>query len=76
MLREYFNTTIETTFLKALLSAVQLPKFRIVRDGQLLFKDYFYIYKEKIIHCTKTGEISKDSNNYEILQHYNFCDMD
>lgn len=76
MLREYFNTTIEATFLKALLSAVQLPNFKIVKDGDLIFKDYFYIYQEKIVRCTETGNIGKESDNYEILQHYNFCDMD
>lgn len=76
MLREYFNTTIETTYLKALLSAVQLPKFKIVKDGDLIFKDYFYIYKDMVIHCLETGNIEKNSEIYEVLEHYYFCDMD
>lgn len=75
MLKQYFNKTTETTFLKALLSAVQLPKFKLVHDGMLLFKDYFYIYKEKVVRCTQTG-ILGDTAKIEELFHYYFCDMD
>lgn len=75
MLKEYFNKTTETTFLKSLLSAVQLPKFKLVHSGMLLFEGYYYIYKEKVIQCTKTG-ILGETAEYEELFHYYFCDMD
>lgn len=75
MLKEYFNKTTETTFLKSLLSAVQLPKFKLVHIGMLLFEGYYYIYKEKVIQCTKTG-ILGETAEYEELFHYYFCDMD
>ena len=55
MLQEYFNNSIEQSFLKALLSAVQLPKFKIVKKNDLIFENYFYIYNGKIIKCTSTG---------------------
>lgn len=55
MLIEFFNTSIEQSFLKALISANQLPKFDFVNDGDLIFENYFYIYQTKIIQCTKTG---------------------
>ena len=57
MLQEYFNNTIEQSFLKSLLSAVQLPNYKIVKDNDLIFKDYFYIYDGDIIKCTQTGYI-------------------
>jgi len=75
MLQEYFNKTTETTFLKALLSAVQLPKFKLVHEGSLIFQDYYYIYNGKVIQCTKTGYIGKKATFKEV-SHYYFCNMD
>ena len=57
MLAQFFNDTIEQSFLKALLSAVQLPKYKIVKSGDLIFQDYFYILNNKVIKCTKTGVV-------------------
>jgi len=48
--------------LKALLSAVKLPKFKVVKNGDLIFENYFYIYNDKIIKCTKTGHINPEDN--------------
>lgn len=74
MLVEFFNNTIEQSFLKALLSAVQLPNYKIVKNGDLIFENYFYIYNNKVIKCTSTGVIDDDAE-YEILEHYYFCNM-
>lgn len=92
MLQEYFNNTIEQSFLKSLLSAVQLPNYKIIRDNDLIFKDYFYIYEGDIIKCTKTGyinpqnsvigviqvgdQISPSQAEFEMIKHYKFSCMD
>lgn len=75
MLQEYFNNSVETTFLKSLLSASQLPKYKIVKDGDLIFENYFYIYNDKLIKCVKTGKVNV-SAEILILEHYYFCNMD
>lgn len=62
MLMEFFNNSVQQSFLKSLLSAVQLPKFKIIKDDQLIFKDYYYIYKTHIIKCTETGYINPIEN--------------
>ena len=62
MLVEYFNNTIEQSFLKALLSAVQLPQFKIVKDNDLIYRGYVYIYNQKVIRCTSTGYIAPTDN--------------
>ena len=74
MLVQFFNNTIEQSFLKALLSAVQLPKYKIVKDGDLIFNNYFYIYKGMIIKCTTSGAIGTNAK-FEELEHYYFGDM-
>ena len=92
MLQEYFNNTIEQSFLKALLSAVQLPNYKIVCDTDYLFEGYFYIYNEKIIKCTKSGvikpnnfilgssyigsQLSQDQAEFDEIDHYRFNCMD
>ena len=68
MLQEYFNNTIEQSFLKSLLSAVQLPNYKIIRDNDLIFKDYFYIYEGDIIKCTKTGYINPQNSVIGVIQ--------
>lgn len=65
MLVEFFNTSIEQSFLKALISATQLPKFSFVNNGDLVFEGYFYIYQTKIIKCTKTGYLDPISTSIQ-----------
>ena len=72
MLVEFFNNRTEQSFLKALLSAVQLPKFTVVNNGDLMFEGYFYIADKHIVSCTETGYYGTTAK-YEVLGHYNFC---
>ena len=88
MLVEFFNNKTEQSFLKALLSAVQMPKFTVVNFGDLIFNGYFYIFDKHIIKCTKTGTLKRDNDvvigqysigstaEYEEIDHYNFCTED
>ena len=61
MLKEFFKNTNSATFIKALISNTNLPTIDTTRRGDYIYADEFYIYKDHIIKCTRTGYLDDDS---------------
>lgn len=57
MFQKFFTKTIESKFIKNLLSNTLLPTYKVVNSEDYLFKDSIYIYKDYVIKCTKSGYI-------------------
>lgn len=74
MPNKFFVNTIESKFIKSLVSNSPLPVFNTVRDGDLVLKDRIYVYKDSVIQCTKTGVMSPNNTDasYKILSGYAF----
>lgn len=67
MLQKFFTTTAVSNFIKALLQSTPMPKYRTIRDGDVVYEGAVYIYKVSLIQCTKQGIIGKDAE-YKLLQ--------
>lgn len=57
MFQRFFTNTIETKFIKALLSSISLPIYNTVSDGDYLIDGCMYVYNNNIIRCTRSGLI-------------------
>lgn len=55
MAQEFFKNTIESKFIKYLLSYTPLPIFPTISSDDTIIEGCYYIYKDKILKCTKTG---------------------
>lgn len=65
MLQKFFENNLQTTFIKSILYNTALPIYRTVRDGDILIKGFNYIYKNKVIECTKTGKLILNGTTLE-----------
>lgn len=62
---QFFKSTIESKFIKYLLSYTPLPLFPTISADDLIIEGCTYIYKDKLLKCTKTGRfVGIHSNNY------------
>lgn len=57
MFQRFFTNTIETKFIKSMLSSIPLPLYNTVSDGDYLIKGCMYCYNNNIIRCTRSGLI-------------------
>ena len=57
MFQKFFTNTIESKFIKYLLSKTPLPLYPTISDGDYMVKDCIYIYRTSIIKCKKSGYI-------------------
>lgn len=58
MKQEFFKSTIESKFIKYLLSYTPLPIFPTISSDDTIIEGCYYIYKDKILKCTKTGRFN------------------
>lgn len=56
-MQEFFKSTLISKYIKRLISTTPLPLLTPVSDSDFLCKDTFYIYKNNIVKCTKSGHI-------------------
>ena len=54
MFQKFFTNTIESKFIKYLLSKTPLPLYPTISDGDYMVKDCIYIYRTSIIKCKKS----------------------
>lgn len=60
MFQKFFVNTIETKFIKALLSSIPLPVFNTISDGDYLIAGCYYCYNNNIVLCTRSGVINTE----------------
>ena len=65
MFQKFFQNTIESKFIQALVNNTYLPNLKIVCDTDYLLEGNIYILNDYIIKCTKTGYVKSDSNQCE-----------
>ena len=66
---EFFKNSIESKFIKYLLSYTPLPIFPTISSDDTIIEGCIYIYKDKIIKCTKTGRFNGINANEFIDDH-------
>ena len=57
-LSQFFKNTLESKFIKYLLSYTPLPIFPTISSDDTIIEGCTYIYKDKILRCTKTGRFN------------------
>lgn len=55
---QFFKNTLESKFIKYLLSYTPLPIFPTISSEDTIIEGCIYIYKDKILQCTKTGRFN------------------
>ena len=70
-MQKFFTNSIESKFIKALLYNTDIPMIDCVVDNDFIFSGYYYIYKNYLILCTETGNLS---NNFKIINNFYFKD--
>lgn len=67
-MQRFFTDTIESRFVKHILHEIFLPIIDTVSDGDYVFKDKFYVYKQSLLQCRKSGYLfpQKSSNKDSI----------
>lgn len=69
MTQEFFKSNIESKFIKYLLSYTPLPIFPTISSDDTMIQGCIYIYKDKILECTKTGRFNGLNANSFIDDH-------
>lgn len=69
LLQKFFTNTIESKFIKNLICNTPLPLCDSVKDGDIIYKGYNYIYKDNVICCKENGVLNR--NNFDIICSYN-----
>lgn len=52
---EFFKTSIACKAIKYLLSQTALPLFKTITSDEFIMRGCIYVYKDKLIKCTKSG---------------------
>lgn len=55
MLQKFFETTIESTFVKSLIYNTPLPIFDTIGEGDYMIEGAYYIIKHNFVKCTRSG---------------------
>lgn len=77
-MQQFFTDTIESRLIKDILYTTPLPAYDTVAKGDKIYVGETYIYKSKIIKCTKTGVLgipsdsSTDRATYSVLGNFYF----
>lgn len=58
MFQEFYKTTIISKYIKYLLSYTPLPLYPTIEHNQHMIEGCIYIYKDKVLKCTKSGHFS------------------
>lgn len=74
MIQEFFKSTLISKFIKYLLSYTPLPLYSVIEHNQFMVEGSIYIYKDKVLKCTKSG-IFNANLEYE-LDSQNLCVSD
>lgn len=69
MQQRFFETTLESKYIKYLLSYTPLPIFPTISSDDIIIEGCTYIYKDKILKCTKTGRFVGINSNHFIDDH-------
>lgn len=69
MFQKFFTNTIESSFIKQLLSSIYLPIIKTCHYSDYVCKNFKYIYDLEIIYITKSGLIGIDAE-FEKLDNY------
>lgn len=64
-MHKFYENTIESKFINALLSSSYIPTLQVVKQGDKLIKDQTYIARDKVIKCSKTGIFGFESEDAE-----------
>lgn len=54
-MQRFFENTIESTYIKYLLSQSELPLYPVITPGRILVKGSRYVYQDNIYECIKQG---------------------
>lgn len=54
-MKRFFITTLEAKFIKYLLSYTPIPLYPLIKHNQYMVKDGIYLYRNKLLKCTKSG---------------------
>lgn len=54
-MQRFFENTIESTYIKYLLSQSELPLYPVITSGRILVKGSRYVYQNNIYECIKQG---------------------
>ena len=65
MFQQFFTDTIESKFIKSLLSSTPIPTLPITKEGGYIIEGCFYIFGRNIIKCTQSGYVP--SSNTRLL---------
>lgn len=52
---EFFKTSISCKAIKYILSQIALPLYKTITSDEFIFEGCTYVYKDKLIRCTKSG---------------------
>ena len=67
MPQKFFTDTLISKFIKNLLLNTPLPIINTVREYDYIIKDCFYVYKDYIIKCTKSGVLVNSSTDEDVV---------
>ena len=59
-MQKFFTNTELSKYIKSLLSNTALPLYKTVKEFDLILEGNYYIYRNHLIKCTKTGYIQND----------------
>lgn len=68
-MQRFFESTIISKYIKYLLSYSPLPIYPTISSDDIIIEGCLYIYKDKILKCTKTGRFRGINSNQYIDDH-------
>ena len=67
-MQSFYKTTLESKFIKYLLSITPLPLVSYIQDNDIMIQDSCYLYLNRILRCTQTGIFrGSRADNYDYL---------
>lgn len=69
-MQEFFKTTLISKFIKYLLMVTPLPNVSFLNDYDIMVEGNFYLYRNKIYKCTRTGTFNGSNIIYK---NYLYC---
>ena len=75
MQQQFFTSTLISKYIKYLLSYTPLPLYPIIRHNEYMVNGSIYLYKDKLLKCTKSG-IFNGLSVYDKTFNYLFVNED
>lgn len=75
----FYKTTLESKFIKYILSITPLPLVSYIQDNDIMIKDNYYLYRNHILKCTRTGLFRggrADVYDYLTVSNLVYCNED